>query len=239
MEKDKVIIECRDSLQAMKELPENSVDLIITDPPYQFSHLGGGCFGNQHREYHAELKDITDGISDEYLEEMCRVMKTPNIYIWCNKDQIYQYSNFFIPLGCTMDILCWHKSNPIPMSSNTYLPDTEYCLFFRKKAPMYGSYETKHKYWVTPVNKDDKDRWGHPTIKPLSIIENLVVNSSRPGDVVLDPFMGSGTTGVACVMHDRDFIGYDVEQKYVDVADKRIKLAKAEKNIRGLDKWIQ
>ena len=226
-------------MEAMKELPSGSVDLIVTDPPYQFSHLGGGCFGNQHRTYHGELKDITSGITDEFLEEMYRVMKTPNIYIWCNKDQIPQYVDFFIPRGCTMDILCWHKSNPIPLGNNTYLPDTEYCMFFRKDARMYGDYHTKNKYWVTPVNKEDKDKWGHPTIKPLHIIENLIINSSQPGETVLDPFMGSGTTGVACILHGREFIGFDIEQQYVDVAEQRIKDAMEKKKTRTLDQWFE
>lgn len=230
---------CVDCVKAMKDLDDGSVDLIVTDPPYEFSHLGGGCFGNQHREYHGELKDITSGIKNDVLEEMLRVMKRPNAYIWCNKAQIRQYLDFFEDAGCTSDILMWHKSNPIPLGNNTYLPDTEYCLYFRKGATLYGDYHTKSKYWITPVNKEDKERYGHPTIKPLDIIETLVRNSSLEGDLILDPYMGSGTTGVACVKNGRRFIGYDIEQTYVDTANERMRYAMTQKaSQRDLGNWL-
>ena len=233
-----MILKCIDCMEGMKELPDGSVDLIVTDPPYEFCHLGGGSFGNQHREYHAELKDITAGIKNDVLEEMLRVMKTPNIYIWCNKKQIRQYLDFFEDAGCNSDILCWHKTNPIPMNNNTYLPDTEYCLFFRKNMPLYGNYHTKSKYWVTSVNKGDKEKWEHPTIKPLDIIELLVTNSSQEGAVVLDPYMGSGTTGVACKRLGREFIGFDINPAYVDTAARRIDEAQRVQCFKGLDEWM-
>ena len=88
---------------------------------------------------------------------------------------------------------------------------------------MYGSYETKKKYYVTPTNKKDKDKWKHPTIKPLEIIENIVINSSKQGDVVLDCFMGSGTTGVACIKTGRNFIGIEIDENYYKIAEERIK----------------
>ena len=89
---------------------------------------------------------------------------------------------------------------------------------------MYGSYNTKKKYYITPTNKADKDKWGHPTIKPLDIIKNLVINSSKDGDTILDPFMGSGTTGVAVkeVGGGRNFIGIELDKWYYEIAKKRI-----------------
>lgn len=232
------MIACRDCLEAMKDMHDGCIDLIVTDPPYEFADAGGGCFGNEARAYHDELTSINKGIENDVLEEMLRVLKAPNIYLWCNKKQIRQYLDFFEDAGCTSDILCWHKTNPTPMCGNNYVPDTEYCLFFRKGAKVYGSYETKSKYWVMPTNKEDKERWGHPTIKPLEIIERLVINSSMPGDTVLDPYMGSGTTGVACVLNGREFIGFDIEQRYVDIAGQRIRDAENMRNNKGLDRWL-
>ena len=87
---------------------------------------------------------------------------------------------------------------------------------------IYGTYETKKKYYVTATNKEDKRLYNHPTVKPLSIIENLVINSSSENDIILDCFMGSGTTGVAAKNLNRRFIGIELEKKYFDIAEKRI-----------------
>lgn len=87
---------------------------------------------------------------------------------------------------------------------------------------IYGSYGTKSTYYITGINQTDKAQWGHPTIKPLQIIQNFVINSSNEGDTVLDPFMGSGTTGVACVNLNRNFIGMEIDEKYYQIAVKRI-----------------
>lgn len=189
-------------LDILKNIPDKSVDLVVTDPPYEIiGGKSGGCFGREKRAYHGELYDggnLDVGCPNEVLEELVRVMVKPNIYLWCNKNQLKQYINFFESRGCTTDLLTWHKTNPVPTCNNKYLSDTEYILYFRAGGvPMYGSYNTKKKYYITPTNKADKEKWGHPTIKPLGIIKNLVINSSKDGDTILDPFMGSGTTGVA------------------------------------------
>jgi DNA modification methylase len=233
-------LECGDCLQLMKDIPDGSVDLIVTDPPYEFhSGHGGGSFGTEAREYHDELKGLDKGVTDAVLEEFMRVLKVPNLYIWCNKNQIRQYLNFFCDRGCTYDVLTWHKTNPVPTCNNKYLSDTEYCLYFRKGAQLYGSYDTKHKYWVTELNTKDKDLYDHPTIKPLDIIQQLVENSSLPGELVLDPFMGSGTTGVACILSGRDFIGYEIAPNYFETAKKRVEsCTNASKAARTLEDFI-
>lgn len=150
-------------------------------------------------------------------------MKKINIYIWCNKNQLKQYIDYFEELGATTDLLTWHKTNPVPTCNNKYLSDTEYLLYFRKDGvPMYGTYATKKKYYVTPTNKEDKKLYKHPTIKPLDIIENLIINSSQKNDTVLDCFMGSGTTGVACKNLNRNFIGIELDETYFKIAKERI-----------------
>lgn len=177
----------------------------------------------RERSYNYSLKTLNDGIRLELLDELVRVMKKINIYIWCNKNQLRQLIDYFTDLGCLMDLLTWHKTNPIPKTNNRYLPDTEYLLFFKEPGiPIYGSYETKRKWYVSTTNKGDKDLYFHPTIKPLNIIENLVINSSLEGDTVLDCFMGSGTTGVACRNLGRNFIGIEIDKKYFEIAKSRI-----------------
>lgn len=221
-----VDLRCGDCLELMKDLPDNSVDLVIIDPPYEIiSGKSGGCFGREKREYHAQLYDtgLDKGIDNIVLDELIRIMKKINIYIWCNKNQLRQFIDYFEDLGATTDLLTWHKTNPVPTCNNKYLSDTEYLLYFRKSGVnMYGSYETKKKYYVTPTNKKDKQLYKHPTIKPLNIIENLVINSSKENDTILDCFMGSGTTGVAALKHNRNFIGIEIDKNYFEIAKERI-----------------
>ena len=135
-----------------------------------------------------------------------------------------QYINYFKAKNCFVDLLVWCKTNPVPTCNNKYLSDIEYLIFAREKGvKIYGSYNTKHKFYVTPVNKDDKKKYKHPTIKPLNIIENLIINSSKESDVVLDCFMGTGTTGVACKKLNRMFVGIEINTEYFNNATKRIK----------------
>ena len=213
-----------DCLEIMKDIPDNSVDLVIIDPPYEiYADGSGGVFGKENRQYHEEIKKLSNGVTNLVLDELVRIMKKINIYIWCNKNQLRQYINYFEELGATTDLLTWHKTNPVPTCNNKYLSDTEYLLYFRKDGvPMYGTYFTKKKYYVSSTNKQDKKMYNHPTIKPLNIIENLVINSSEVQDVVLDCFMGSGTTGVACKKLNRNFIGIELDKQYFNIAKERI-----------------
>lgn len=226
-----------DCLEGMRMIPDGSVDLVVTDPPYEFKDTtGGGAFGTcrgksefkKGRTYHAELAPISEGITDEALEEMARVCKIPNIYLFCNKDQVPQFLNFATSHSLNFDILAWHKTDPTPMCGNKYLSDTEYIIFMRGKgARVYGSYETKKKYFLQPSNADDKAIWKHPTIKPLNIIRTLIINSSQEGGIILDPYMGSGTTAIACLKEHRHFVGFETNKEYFDMAVKRIETERA------------
>lgn len=103
------------------------------------------------------------------------------------------------------------------------MSDTEYCVFAREKnVKLYGNYHTKKKFYVSPANTDDKKKYHHPTIKPMEMISNLIINSSKEGDTVLDCFMGSGTTGVAARNLNRNFIGIEIDQEYFNTAKERI-----------------
>lgn len=214
-----------DCLEVMKNLPTSSVDLVVTDPPYDVhAGKGGGAFGNL--KAFSEIQFISNGFSNEVLDELCRVMKKINCYFFCSKKQIIPLLDYFVKdKKCNYNLLTWHKTNPVPACNNKYLSDTEYCLFFRESGvKILGSFETKKTYYVTPLNIKDKQKYNHPTVKPLDIIQNLIVNSSNEGDVVLDPFVGSGTTGVACKNLHRNFIGIELDKHYFDVASERLGL---------------
>lgn len=181
MELDRIYNE--DALEGMRRMPDGCVDLVVTDPPYsmQCNRAGHGAFGCSNRNYHGQLDDITHGISDEFLDEMLRLCKKPNMYLFCSKDQILQYLLFADRHKLSVDLLTWHKTNPVPTCNNKYLSDTEYIVFMRHGVPIYGSYETKRKFYVTKTNVEDKRRFGHPTCKPVGIVRNLIVNSSLQG----------------------------------------------------------
>lgn len=213
-----------DCMEGFKSIPDRSVDLVVMDPPYEMETSGGGAFGSSNRQYHGEITPLSKGITDGVLDILMEKMKAPNIYIWCNKSQLRQYLDYFDDRDCSVDILTWHKTNPVPTCNNKYLSDTEYCVFARGKGvKIYGSYETKRKWYVSELNTADKKAYGHPTVKPLNIIKNLIINSSRGGDTVLDPFIGSGTTAVACKLTGRHYIGFEIDPDYYRTACERVR----------------
>ena len=217
------------SYELIKTIPDNSIDLIVTDPPYLIESTDAGSntpLSRSIQNMNNELKTgiLTEGITNDILEDFVRVCKNINIYIWCNHKQIPQYLDFFVTKnGCKFDILIWNKTNATPLFNNKYLTDKEYCLYFRRGGYCNpSSYDAAKTVYYQPINAKDKTRYEHPTIKPLNIIENLIKNSSKEGDVVLDAFMGSGTTGVACKALKRDFIGIELDQHFFEIAENRI-----------------
>ena len=234
-----------DCLTGMQRIPDGSVDCIICDPPYVLENQGGGFWSKNEdptvNHYNArgtrkgmdKLGDIKDGFDNAILDEMCRVMKKINIYIFCSQKQIQRYLEYFVNgKGCNWNLISWHKTNPIPACGNKYLNDTEYIMFFREKGvKLYGSYETKRTFYTTLRNQEDNVRYHHPTVKPLHIVQNFVGNSSMEGDIILDPFLGSGTTAVAALREKRHFIGFELNRDYYDIALRRIKLEQQQQTL--------
>lgn len=218
-----------DSYKLIKDLPDHSVDCIYTDIPYLYEHGGGGSsevakrINKQHNE---TLIDIRDGIDYTILEEFMRVMKKVNCFIWCSKNQIYDILKFFMEQEdkeIHFEILTWNKTNPTPATNNVWLPDIEYCLYFREKGiSLNNGYEYKSKWYISPINKSDKDLYNHPTIKPFALVKRHIMHTTQENDIVLDCFMGSGTTAVACIDCNRQFVGFEISPKWHKVANDRI-----------------
>lgn len=119
--------------------------------------------------------------------------------------------------------MTWNKTNPTPTTNNSWLPDIEYCLYFREKGVHYNDgYELKSKYYISPANKNDKDLFNHPTIKPLPLVKRHLLHTTQPNDIVLDTFIGSGTTAVSCLETDRQFVGFEIDEKWCKIANDRI-----------------
>lgn len=223
-------IQLGDCYELIKQIPDNSIDLVYIDIPYLYD--AGGSVGSDKspvsqriaRVRNEYLKDISDGIDYSILDELCRVMKYIYIYIWCSKKQILDLMKYFVDeKGCNFEILVWCKTNPTPATNNSYLPDLEYCLMFREKGcKLNDGYELKSKWHLTPINKADKDLFNHPTIKPLELVKRHILHSSQPDDIVLDCFCGSGTTCLAAKETQRRYIGIEIDPKYYKIAVNRL-----------------
>ena len=223
MEKYLNKITCGDSYKLIKELSDKSVDCIYTDIPYLY--VNGGLGHSEMCERTArkkqELKDISNGIDYSILDELKRVLKKVNIFIWCSKMQLLDIMTW----GCeyNTDLLVWCKTNPTPQTNNIWLPDLEYCVYMREYGvKLNDGYNLKSKFYVSGANKSDKDLFNHPTIKPLELVKRHLLHTTQPNDVVLDCFMGSGTTAVACQETNRQYIGFEISEKWCKVANDRL-----------------
>lgn len=232
-----------DSYEAIKRLPDKCIDLVNIDPPYLFR----GTYGIKSRtrnlnklqkirnlseinksaiklQNELRQKGLNVGIDNSILYEIVRVMKRINCYIWCNKQLIPQLMKFFIEeQNCLFEIEVWCKTNVIPAINNTFLPDIEYCLYFRERGvKLQGDYHCRHKFWVSSTNMADKKLYKHPTIKPLNIIKEQILAATQEGDLVADFFIGSGTTAVAAIEIKRNYIGFELDKEFYEIARRRI-----------------
>lgn len=167
--------------------------------------------------------ELDSGIDLSILDEFMRVMKKPNIYIWMNLKQLYPYLQYFVGKhGCNWNLIVWQKSNAMPLCGGKYLNDCEYCAYFYKGIKLNTKYETAKTVYVKAINIDDKNKFKHPTIKPLEFVKNHIYNSTQKNDIVLDVFMGSGTTCVAAKELGRQYIGIEINPKYYEIAKNRL-----------------
>lgn len=216
-----------DSYELIKELPDKSVDCVYTDIPYLFEQGGSGNsrIANQVKKMKDELQKngIYDGIDYSIFSEFVRVLKNINIFIWCSKGQIFDILKWFNEnTDCTYQILTWNKTNPVPMCNGNWLSDIEYCLYFNRGTKLNDGIEHKSKWFTSSLNVKDKYLFEHPTIKPLQLVKRHLLHTTQPNQIILDPFMGSGTTAVACKETGRQFIGFEIEPKWQKVANDRL-----------------
>ena len=219
-----------DCMDAIKLLDDKSIDLVVMDPPYLLN-LTKVKKTSSFNNYANELIGLKDGFDLKVLDLLIPKMKKINMYIYCSKRQVKDLIEYFTSKDCNYEILTWHKQNPSPLINNNYLPDTEYIIFAREKGVrLYGNYHTKRKYYISGVNQVDKKKYKHPTIKPLPFIENHIINSSKEGDLILDCYCGSGTTLVGAIKNNRNFIGFEIDKNYYEIAKQRVAEALAEES---------
>lgn len=217
-----------DCLKLMKKIPDESIDLIVTDPPYRMTKRGESCRPNYmpnnmgDNVFNGEIPS-----SEQWMRECYRILKNnTHFYTFCNTNDLEQYLINAKKIGFKLhNVITMIKDTKMP--NRWYLKYCELILFFRKgKAKPINDMTSKDYMNVEmPTKKNGKL---HITQKPLDLITKLVTNSSEINQLVLDPFMGSGTTGVACVNTNRNFIGIEKDKHYFDIAEKRIQEAENE-----------
>ena len=216
-----------DCYELIKQIPDKSIDLIYTDIPYKTNYSGGGVFLTKVKnvQFKTDMKDgkLVEGIDYKILGEFVRVLKDINIYIWCSKEQIKEILDYFVSLGCYYNILVWCKDNAMPFGGSPFLSDIEYCLcFYKNTTGFVNGWDHKSKWFISHFNQDDKTKYRHPTIKPIEFVKQHIINLSREGDIVLDPFCGSGTTLKACQELNRQYIGMEINEEYYNIAKDRL-----------------
>ena len=238
-----------DCIEVMNALPENSVDLIFADPPYNLQ-----LKGDLHRPDNSKVDAVDDDwdqfdsfraydeFTTEWLKAARRILK-PNGAIWV----IGSYHNIF-RVGAALqnqgywilNDVVWRKSNPMPNFRGKRFTNAHETMIWASKsegAKYTFNYEAlkalnegvqMRSDWVLPICtgherlKDENGDKAHPTQKPESLLHRVLVGSTNPGDVILDPFFGTGTTGAVAKMLGRNFIGIEREEAYRKVAEKRI-----------------
>ena len=218
---------CGECVEQLKLLDDNSIDLIVTDPPYRTTSrgncLGGGMF---KKKINLKGQVFTHNNIDcsEYAPEFYRVLKDGgHCYVMTNHVNLVNILNVFIGSGFHfIKSLIWDKQNKIV--GTYYMSQFEYILFFRKgrgvKINHCGTSDI-----LSVQNKKTKDENGknyHDTEKPVELMKILIDNSSKEYDIVLDPFMGIGSAGIACKELNRYFIGIEIDQTYFKIAEQRM-----------------
>jgi len=219
-------IYCMDALEGLKKLPESSIDLIITDPPY---NLNKG-FENDNLEESAFIKWLTP-----IFNELARVIKPKHsIIIFFDSGKKLPLfwkcllsSKLIFQKSCT-----FYKPNDCSMPHNRILRTSEVFFILSKTQELYhGGDKFIHDCIIE--NHTKKEKWYHPTAKNLKLIRECVSSSSCKGEIILDCFMGSGTTAVACKQLSRDFIGFEINEEYVKIAKKRL----SQENLLSLESF--
>lgn len=206
-----------DCLELMKNIPDCSIDLVLTDIPYGEVNCTNTRGPGGLRRLDKGKADIVTFNLDALITELCRVTKG-SAYVFCGIEQVSEIRTHFKKSGLTTRLCIWEKTNPSPMNGqHLWLSGIECCLFGRNKGATFNEH-CRNAVFKFPTAKSTL----HPTQKPFKLMEYLIKASSNEGDLVLDCCMGSGTTGAAAKRLGRKFIGIELEQKYFEIAKRRI-----------------
>jgi site-specific DNA-methyltransferase (adenine-specific) len=209
-----------DCLELMKELSDKSVDMILTDPPYGMNYQSGRRTVSPQFEKIKGDGDVMGWLPD-VLDELHRVMKEDTaIYMFASWHNIDIFKNEFEKRFKLKNIIVWNKNNHGSGDLKAaYAPKYELILYGHKGRSLFRE---KRLPDVQNYSKVPGKEMLHPTEKPIDMLEVFIRNNSDPNHTILDPFMGSGTTGVACKNLNRNFIGMELDETYFNIAKDRI-----------------
>lgn len=203
-----------DCLEKIKKIPNDSIDLIVADPPYFLGMTHNGQKGSFN-----DLK-ICEPFFSSLFSEFVRVLKvTGKIYFFTDWRGYAFYYPIFSKHIPARNLIVWDKKSG---AGNCYNFSHEFIIYGTLKPYNQGGSNVWRETAFSSGAKKTNGEKVHPTQKPVELIERIIKDGSDVGAVVLDPFMGSGTTGVACVNTNRKFIGIELDEQYFEIASKRI-----------------
>jgi site-specific DNA-methyltransferase (adenine-specific)/modification methylase len=219
-----------DSRTLLANVPDGSVDLLLTDPPYNLSPYSTGNM--QFKWRGAINNDLAawDQAFDpaEYHDEFLRVLKpTGNLFAFCSYNLMGRWHEVFDPLFDTFQFFVWHKSNPVPkVRRQGFLNSCELivCMWNKGHTWNFGRQRDMHNFLEAPIcmGPERLKAPKHPAQKPVRLLKHLIGIASSPDGLVLDPFMGVGSTGVAALQLERRFIGMERDPGYFAAAEQRL-----------------
>lgn len=233
-----------DTFSVLEKMPASSVDMVFADPPYFLSNDGFTCHSGRMVSVNKGDWDKVSSVDEKHefnrqWIKLCRNVLTQNGTIWISGTlhNIYSIGMALEQEGFKiLNNITWQKTNPPPnLSCRYFTHSTETILWARKddkKASHYYDYELMKELnggkqmkdvWTGPLTpKKEKSLGKHPTQKPLYLLQRIIEASTRPDEIVLDPFCGSSTTGVAAKYLGRKYIGIDNEEEYIELSVKRL-----------------
>ena len=198
--------DCRELLSSL-----NKVDAVITDIPYGVINRSSAGLRNLDKGQ-ADVVTCSEG---DILKLLALGQST---YCWCSTEQVSGIRAGLVAAGYSTRLGIWEKTNPSPMNGqHLWLSAVECCVYGKERGAYFSEF-CKAPVWRGPTER----KTYHPTPKPVYLMERLILASVRPGGVVLDPFMGGGSTGVAAIRHGRKFIGIEVDRQFFVSARDRI-----------------
>lgn len=219
------ILKNEDCTWGMVRIPNESIDCLVTDYPYQISHngkpSGGGIFNQEKNENvrSGKLFEYNDTPLFDWLPKVYYKLKPgTHAYIMVNARNLYKLMYEAKLAGFTIqNLLIWDKGNAT--QNKYYMQAAEFILMLSKRPARNINYMGTKTILRVPSIRGGRL---HPCEKPIELMEILIRNSTNPGDVVLDPFAGAGSTLVAAYSLKRKYIGYEIDPKYYSIAQQRL-----------------
>lgn len=227
-----------DCYKALQGIPDKSVDLILTDPPYNLSPYSTGNIKlSWRKDINNDLAEWDNTLFDpkRLVDEFTRILKPAgNIFAFTSYNLLGRWHEVFDPVFDTFQFMVWHKTNPPPKIRKAgFLNSCELvvCMWNKGHTWNFGNQRDMHNFIETPIcmGVERIKQPHHPTQKPLKVLRHIIKLASKRGDLILDPFMGVGSTGVAAVELDRKFLGIEIEKNYCDAA--RSRMQKVQQNL--------